>query len=78
MSNSRELIEHAAGPLVTVVAAVAAELNRRGWAEANAGNMSVRLDAVDFRGSPFPLPEPVPTLGGQALLRLVSGVAERL
>ena len=36
-------LEKAAGPYLDDIADVAAELSRRGWAEANAGNISVRL-----------------------------------
>ncbi len=38
-------LDRAAGPYLDDIAGVAAELSRRGWAEANAGNISVRLGA---------------------------------
>jgi len=40
---TRTLLARAAGPYIEDMALVAAELSRRGWAEANAGNISVRL-----------------------------------
>jgi len=69
----------AATPLLEHITFVAWELNRLGWAEANAGNLSWRLDPDPdgaAGGEESPLDPPVPELGSQRLL--VSGTGTRM
>lgn len=57
------------------------DMAREGWAEANAGNLSIRLDGdalAQFpdrqcRGPWIPLAQPVPDLGGETLLVTAKG-----
>ena len=76
--DSSELLAGAAGPFLAEIRAVASELVKNGWAEANAGNISFRLPGVpDFAGSDHPLPDARPELGGRALLVKTAGTRMR-
>jgi 23S rRNA (guanosine2251-2'-O)-methyltransferase len=71
-------LRHAAGPALDSIASTAAELHRLGWAEANAGNLSIRLgNAADLSGTRVALSEPLPALRGHALLVSVAGARMR-
>ncbi|UCG43768.1 MAG: class II aldolase/adducin family protein, partial [candidate division WOR-3 bacterium] len=71
-------LSRAAGPALDSIAAVAAELHRLGWAEANAGNLSIRLGSpAELSGTRLALSEPLPALAGQALLVSVAGARMR-
>jgi rhamnulose-1-phosphate aldolase len=65
-------------PEVERLRRVAEWLYRKGWAEANAGNMSVRLDPGDGvprkkRGETFPLKHAFPSLAGVRFLVTATG-----
>ncbi|MFO7650090.1 MAG: class II aldolase/adducin family protein, partial [bacterium] len=77
MSNSRDLVS-LARPWLPAVAGTARELAARGWAEANAGNLSLRIAApAGTRGRPIDLPVPVEPLAGHCLLIKRAGVRMR-
>jgi len=77
VSNSRDL-DRLAKPWLSAIADTARELAARGWAEANAGNLSLRIAAPSgTRGRPIRLPVPVEPLAGQCLLIKRAGVRMR-
>lgn len=65
-------------PWLDDVAAAARMLVERGWAEANAGNLSFRAAGSSFRrGTRIELPVSVPSLTGQSLIIKRAGVRMR-
>jgi 23S rRNA (guanosine2251-2'-O)-methyltransferase len=67
-----------AEPILSDIVTTAAELHRLGWAEANAGNLSVRLGRVpEVSGTRVSFPNPVPGLADQCLLVSVAGARMR-
>jgi rhamnulose-1-phosphate aldolase len=73
----RSTLSRVAGPYVEEIAAVAAEVARRGWAEANAGNLSVRVEAPEFTGAQTRLPSARRALAGRSLLVKRAGARMR-
>jgi rhamnulose-1-phosphate aldolase len=66
-----------AAPLLGPVAVVAGELLRHGWAEAGAGNFSLRVEAPRLTGSELDLPVRVSRLAGKTLLVKRTGARMR-
>jgi len=66
-----------ARPYLAEIAAIGAELPRRGWAEANAGNLSIRLGPTPGTGSAVSLPECYAGLAGKGILIKRNGVRLR-
>ncbi len=77
-SHRPESLVRAATPYLEDIVFVAYELNRQGWAEANAGNFSVLLDSPrELAGPAIPLSRPVPSLASRTLLITGAGVQLR-
>ena len=77
MPEADAVLERLAGPEHERIASTANELHRLGWAEANAGNLSIRLkNALDIAGTRTSLREPVAGLGDQTLI--VSNAGARM
>lgn len=71
-------IRDLARPWLAAIADTAGTLTERGWAEANAGNLSVRVPApARAPGDPFALPVTVRALAGHCLLIKRAGVRMR-
>ncbi len=67
-----------AAPLLSGIRQVAAGLADSGWAEANAGNLSYRLDAAPELTDPQArIPEPLPSLGSAGILITAAGTRMR-
>jgi len=79
LKNPPPSLKLLASPHLDAVARVAEQLARRGWAEANAGNFSIRLGALaDFRAETSPMPAGLTArllspLAGRALLVKTAG-----
>ncbi len=71
-------LKRIAGPVIDDIKTTAAELHSLGWAEANAGNLSIRLGRVpEVPGTRVSLPDPMPGLAAQSLLVSVAGARMR-
>ena len=77
MNTETALIERSAGPFLGTIGRVAARLSELGWAEANAGNVSIRLgERARLEPPDTELAAPLPELAGACLL--VSGAGTRM
>ncbi|OYD16539.1 hypothetical protein CH330_02595 [candidate division WOR-3 bacterium JGI_Cruoil_03_51_56] len=73
-----DLLTEVATPYLAEIAAVAEELDRKGWAEANAGNLSFRLNDIPlFPGKETRLSDSFPQFSQTSLLITAAGVRMR-